>query len=222
MGDLSMENAPDKSVVLVTGFGPFGSHTVNSSWLGVQELVGLSLPDNIELITCEIPVEYSTVSSLVPKLWKEHKPKLVIHVGVSGIAREITLEQQAHNDGYDKVDACGCLHSSSCCVTDAPACIRSRLDMERVKQYINENSTVAAMVSHDPGRYLCDFIYYTSLNINDTCTAFIHVPPLNKPYSAQQLAEGIRAAIISMMQQIEQAELPQCSSHMPTSLQQIS
>ena len=30
--------------------------------------------------------------------------QLVVHVGVSGIATELTLEQQAHNNGYDKPD----------------------------------------------------------------------------------------------------------------------
>jgi hypothetical protein len=33
--------------------------------------------------------------------------QLVVHCGVSGIAQGLTLEQQAHNDGYDKFDISG-------------------------------------------------------------------------------------------------------------------
>jgi len=36
-----------------------------------------------------------------------------------------------------------------------------------------------------------------------TNCAFIHVPPLNRPYSARQLAESIRVAILSMLAQID-------------------
>lgn len=60
---------------------------------------------------------------------------------------------------------------------------------------------VHVVVSNDPGRYLCDFIYYTSLNVNEMRTAFIHVPPLDRPYSARQMADGIRLAIREMLKQ---------------------
>jgi len=33
--------------------------------------------------------------------------------------------------------------------------------------------------------------------------AFIHVPPLNRPYTARQLADSIRVAILSMLAQVD-------------------
>ena len=51
-------------------------------------------------------------------------------------------------------------------------------------------------------RYLCDFIYCLSLHINKNRTAFIHVPPLNCPYNATELAQGLQAAIKSMLNQL--------------------
>uniref|UniRef100_A0A1B0GSY1 Pyroglutamyl-peptidase I n=1 Tax=Mus musculus TaxID=10090 RepID=A0A1B0GSY1_MOUSE len=51
---------PRKAVV-VTGFGPFGEHTVNASWIAVQELEKLGLGDSVDLHVYEIPVEYQTV-----------------------------------------------------------------------------------------------------------------------------------------------------------------
>ena len=49
-------------------------------------------------------------------------------------------------------------------------------------------------------RYLCDFIYYTSMAVCRSSCAFIHVPPLNRPYPARQLAESVRVAILSMLE----------------------
>ena len=47
--------------------------------------------------------------------------------------------------------------------------------------------------------YLCGYIYYSSLLIDRTRTAFIHVPMLNKPFSAAQMAAGIRIAMVEML-----------------------
>jgi hypothetical protein len=51
-------------------------------------------------------------------------------------------------------------------------------------------------------RYLCDFIFYSSMLQDKLCSAFIHVPPLNQPYTAEQLASGIREAIKAMLKQV--------------------
>ena len=48
--------------VVVTGFGPFGIHKVNASWVAVQELKNLGLEDPfVDLITEEIQVDYDFV-----------------------------------------------------------------------------------------------------------------------------------------------------------------
>ncbi|XP_011781185.1 PREDICTED: pyroglutamyl-peptidase 1 isoform X2 [Colobus angolensis palliatus] len=65
---------PRKAVV-VTGFGPFGEHTVNASWIAVQELEKLGLGDSVDLHVYEIPVEYKTVQRLIPALWEKHSPQ---------------------------------------------------------------------------------------------------------------------------------------------------
>uniref|UniRef100_A0A2K6TMH9 Pyroglutamyl-peptidase I n=2 Tax=Saimiri boliviensis TaxID=27679 RepID=A0A2K6TMH9_SAIBB len=77
---------PRKAVV-VTGFGPFGEHTVNASWIAVQELEKLGLGDSVDLHVYEIPVEYKTVQRLIPALWEKHSPQIslrlyLLHVSV--------------------------------------------------------------------------------------------------------------------------------------------
>lgn len=58
------------------GFGPFGSHTVNASWVAVQELAQIGIANDVDLITTEIPVEYDTVRGEVPQMWAKYKPKV--------------------------------------------------------------------------------------------------------------------------------------------------
>ena len=52
-------------------------------------------------------------------------------------------------------------------------------------------------------RYLCDFSYFSSLNISHHNSAFIHVPPLDMPYTAAHMAEGLRVAINEMIHQVD-------------------
>ncbi|KAK7484584.1 hypothetical protein BaRGS_00024216 [Batillaria attramentaria] len=193
-----------KPHVIVTGFGPFGNHKINASSEAVKHLKKEGLQnDKVQLVTLELPVEYEAVKKKIPHLWREYNPVLVVHVGVSGIATEITLEQQAHNDGYDKPDVQGKCPDTHCCVEEKDQCclLVSGINMNQVCKRVNDAGTVKACVSDDAGRYLCDFAYFTSLNMDHCKSAFIHVPPLDAPYSAAQLASGLRVAINAMLEQ---------------------
>lgn len=194
----------NKKKVLVTGFEPFGEHAVNSSWVAVQELERLGLGEAVDLHVCEVPVEYQAVQNLLPSLWKEHQPQLVVHVGVSGLATTVTLEQCGHNKGYKRLDNCNFCPASQCCMENGPDCIQSVLDMDTVCKRVNDSDLgVTLSVSKDAGRYLCDYTYYTSLHLGQGCSAFIHVPPLGKPYSSQDLGRALQAAVQEMLNLLE-------------------
>jgi len=190
--------------VVVTGFGPFGVHRVNASWAVVQELKKVGI-ENVNLVTCEIPVEYRASHQEVPKLWRLHNPKLMVHCGVSGLAREITLETVAHNHGYQSKDVSDKLPCEGCCMdTDSPKQLTSAIDMEDVRQTVStRGSDVPLVVSCDAGRYLCEFTYYRSLHLCRDAAAFVHVPPLNSPYSVTQLAHTLKLVIEAMLEQLE-------------------
>ncbi|XP_067589351.1 pyroglutamyl-peptidase 1 isoform X2 [Pseudorca crassidens] len=142
---------PRKAVV-VTGFGPFGEHTVNASWIAVQELEKLGLGDSVDLHVYEIPVEYKTVQRLIPALWEKHSPQLVVHVGVSGMATTVTLEKCGHNKGYKGLDNCRFCPGSQCCVEDGPESIDSIIDMDAVcKRVTTLGLDVSVTISQDAG-----------------------------------------------------------------------
>lgn len=194
----------EKLKVVVTGFGPFRYYDVNPSWVVVQELKKICRPiDEFDLVIREIPVEYSSVQEIVPKLWEEHKPKLMVHCGVSAQATSLVLEAKANNLQYISPDVCGNLPPENCCCQCGDSSLLSKINLELVSQEINNTGLeVIAAVSKDAGRYLCEFVYYTSLNINPNATSFIHVPELNQPYTKEQLANGLYVAIKCMLKQL--------------------
>nr|XP_020471671.1 pyroglutamyl-peptidase 1-like [Monopterus albus] len=193
-----------KKKVIVTGFEPFGEHAVNSSWVAVQELERLGLGEAVDLYVCEMPVEYQAVQSLLPSLWKEHQPQLVVHVGVSGLATTVTLEQCGHNRGYKRLDNCSFCPASQCCMENGPDCINSVLDMDAVCKRVSDSDIgVAVSVSKDAGRYLCEYTYYTSLYLSHGRSAFVHVPPLGKPFSSQDLGRALQAIVQEMLNLLE-------------------
>ncbi|KAG7275266.1 hypothetical protein CRUP_034993 [Coryphaenoides rupestris] len=244
----------NKRTVVVTGFGPFGEHMVNASWVAVQaviltldrdlgsevrelsvcvqpaclpfrkhdsniaytcpqccteavvlwvhqELQKLGLGKKVDLHVYEVPVEYQAVQSLVPSLWEQYHPQLVVHVGVSGMATTVTLEKCGHNYGYKGLDNSRLCPDSQCCVVGGPACIDSVIDMESVCKRVSASGLgVTVSVSKDAGRYLCDFTYYTSLYLSRGRSAFVHVPPLGKPYSGPDLGRALQAIVREMLQ----------------------
>ncbi|XP_026879576.2 pyroglutamyl-peptidase 1 isoform X2 [Electrophorus electricus] len=203
-----------KKTVIVTGFEPFGEHAVNASWVAVQELEKLGLGQIVDLHVTEVPVEYQAVQNLLPSLWKRYKPQLMVHVGVSGMATTVTLEKCGHNHGYTRLDNCHFCPESECCMEDGPDCISSVLDMDAVCKRVNSSELgVTVSVSKDAGRYLCDYTYYTSLYLGQGHSAFIHVPPLGKPYSAEELARALRAIVLEMLEQMENSTVKQHCQH---------
>lgn len=79
--------------------------------------------------------------------------QLVVHVGVSGFATTVTLEQCGHNKGYQRLDNCSFCPASGCCMENGPDCINSGLDMDTVCKRVNDSDIgVAVSVSKDAGR----------------------------------------------------------------------
>ena len=86
----------------------------------------------------------------------------MVHVGVSGLATTVTLEQCGHNKGYKRLDNCRFCPASHCCMENGPDCIQSVLDMEKVCKRVNDSALgVTLSVSKDAGR--CLVLRYTHM-----------------------------------------------------------
>ncbi|KAK7074717.1 Pyroglutamyl-peptidase 1 [Halocaridina rubra] len=208
MGDTTVESILDvenEPVIYVTGFGPFPPHAVNSSEVAVRHLDVQQLEKELgaKIYVDIIRVEYDYVRKFVNQRWAMLKPKLVVHVGVSGQAETLVLEQLAHNSGYNKQDTCGCLPNKGTYCSGGEEVIQSEIRMDLVSKALNNNTVLKlpCVKSTDPGRFLCDFIYYTSLRQDKSRVAFIHVPTLNK-FPKEDIADAISMAIKEMYNQV--------------------
>ena len=119
---------------------------------------------------------------------------MFIHLGVSGLTTSVCLEECAYNNMTFRVpDEAGFQPLNECITTACrfEAVLRSDLPLGAISSQICalEDSTETSIssssiaLSSDPGRYLCNYIYYQSLQyyekyqVPKQCV-FIHVPPV--------------------------------------------
>jgi len=83
--------------VLITGFGPFPGAAENSSaWLA-EALAAAGAPSGCTLHTEVLPTEWTEVATLGPRLLRQHRPRLILHLGLSRNAKGFRIERSAHN-----------------------------------------------------------------------------------------------------------------------------
>ncbi|KAM4826067.1 pyroglutamyl-peptidase 1-like protein [Thomomys bottae] len=206
-----MEPSPSCCVV-VTGFGPFRQHLVNSSWEAVKELskLGLGTHPELELHIFQLPVDYREAERRVTSIWKDFHPQLVVHVGVDSSAKVIFLEQCGKNRGYKDADIRGFQPEDSVCLVGGPEAISSVVNMKAICRRVAVEDVEVAF-SGDTGRYVCDYIYYSSLHHGNGHAALIHIPPLSARLPASLLGRALQVIIQKMLEENEEKpELQAC------------
>lgn len=81
---------------------------------------------------------------------------MVIHLGVSGVARNICIEKQSFNTPYYKCDVTNKCPDTKCCKIDGERCLQTKLDVTQLCNYANEcsesrNLKSKCEVSQHPG-----------------------------------------------------------------------
>jgi pyroglutamyl-peptidase len=115
-------------------------------------------------------------------------------VGVHGQATQIVLEKCAIN-GFCKQDyACKVLNDPFIDLENSGKCRRleTLLNVSKIVPLLNETCKELEFVeSCDVGSYLCGYIYLKSLDKDPRRTLFVHVPPINQPYSSEATSSGL-------------------------------
>ncbi|CAG0885932.1 unnamed protein product [Cyprideis torosa] len=194
-------------VVYVTGYGPFRNHVLNASWEAVSLLPNMNLERKlgIKLIVEQIPVQYDFVDREIPQRWKKLNPILVVHVGVSRAANELTLECAASNSSYCAPDITEKLpEAGMCCENSEADTVQTGLDLMEVSKVCMEQGFVAG-VSRDAGRYLCEYVYRKSLERDRKRCVFIHVPDFNV-LSSKETARRLSVCIELILKQLRKED----------------
>ncbi|CAK9303098.1 unnamed protein product [Gordionus sp. m RMFG-2023] len=199
--------------LILTAFGPFGEHKINSSTVCLNEIKSKWNLNTfgVNLITYEIPVIYEDTNEIIHKLWDRHKPKLIAHLGVSGLADEITLEKCAFNGPYTQCDINGKIPKSYCCLSDysQDAQFQTEIDLDllcnTIKLENDSNILNKISISNHPGKYLCGYSYFCSLSINPARVLFIHIPVINKKYSVDEITQALIIIFTTLLKQIDES-----------------
>ncbi|KAK7757808.1 hypothetical protein SLS62_000186 [Diatrype stigma] len=173
-----------------------------------------------------IRVNYEVVRDLVPTLWDgsapgQRKIDFAVHIGMAGPQAVYNLERLAHRDGYRLRDVDGNLlgdeerrkrEGEDWAWHGVPSELTTELDIEEIyKTWVErspktEGTTLG--ISDDPGRYLCDFIYFSSLahlwkQQRPRKLLFLHVPAGS---SAEKVALG-RELMLQLIRSIAESEV---------------
>ena len=151
---------------VVTGFGAFGSNTSNPT----EQVVGV-LEKREDIEACVLPVVYDRCYSAV----RNTDASVFLHLGLAASRTEITIERYAYNEKKASVpDNNGVTYSGDEIIPGSPAVLETPFDTERITAVLN-SSGIKASVSRDPGRYVCNCVYYNSLALGRKAI-FVHLP----------------------------------------------
>jgi len=199
----------EEPVLVVTGFGPFGDVTSNPTAMIIHELKQLKSQDLCQSFPVQIlgvlEVSITGVEKFLEStryLFSTGAPRCFIHLGVDSGSKGFKLERKSFNNSNFRIpDALG--HQPESCKIDnsqeldSPLCCS--FDIEAALQTLQgEGFNVSA--SDDPGRYLCNYVYYRSSQVATRCVIFIHCPPFEEISMDNQVL-FIRRAIALLSEQ---------------------
>jgi pyroglutamyl-peptidase len=182
--------------ILLTGFGPFPGFAENpSAWLA-ETLAKRPPSPEFKLHARVLPTEWEEVA-LIPRLYRTLQPHVLIHFGVSKRAPAFYIERMAHNRAARAADARGTMPKGRTIRAGGPQRFDTPFPAAELAAHLRR-SGVAAMTSRSCGAYLCNFLYYHSLEWaqrqgNFPPVVFVHIPPWTRkrgPCSREALLHG--------------------------------
>ena len=206
------------TIIVITGFGVFAGVSKNPTEDIVNHLKDWHLDDcdiNTTVLVCAVETLNQFFRELDEKLlsWSPTENVLLIHLGVDSGGCTIKLETTAYNNmsfrvpdqtGY-KPDLLSIIPTVG---FDLP--LVSCLDVSSLCEELVSDKC-CAVISTDPGRYLCNYIYYRSLcfceNENKlssrrSCQSiFIHVPAIDV-VSLEDQVSFVKRAVETLVRSI--------------------
>lgn len=164
--------------VLLTGFGPYPGVAENpSGWLA-ETLAARAPSHGYDLHARVLPTEWEAVAALTPRLHQPLQPHVMIHFGVSPRAKTLRIERSAHNRAASRTDARGALPGIPAISPGGAMRLDTGLPVTRLAAHLRAQG-VAANASRSCGRYVCNFLYYRSLqwaHAQARDALFVHIP----------------------------------------------
>lgn len=192
-------------LVLVTGFDPFGGDALNPSWLAAQALHGRRIAGH-RVMAEQLPTMFGPSLTMLRTLVRQHRPALVICLGLAAGRHAISIERIAINVNDARMaDNAGEQPIDEPIVAGAPAAYFSSLPIKAMRAAIQAKG-IPAEVSQTAGTFVCNQVFYglmhllaTSRGLKATRGGFIHLPLLREQgepsMPLEQVVEGLRTGI---------------------------
>ena len=175
-------SATQSPLVLLTGFDPFDGSTLNPSWLAAQALHGRRIGGH-RVISARLPTVFGQSLRELAVLLKQHRPALVICLGLAGGRNAISLERVAINVNDARIaDNAGEMPLDVPVIAGAPTAYFTGLPIKAILQSLRD-AGIAAEVSQTAGTFVCNHVFYglmhqlaTRRTLKHTRGGFIHLP----------------------------------------------
>jgi len=193
--------------VLLTGFEPFGKHSINPS----QELIR-SLPDtlgdDIKLFKICLPVDQQIAPENLLLQLHRNKPDVVLCFGLAPGRSRFCLERIAINlMDFQIPDNVGVKITEAPIVENGPTAYFTNLPInDLLSILLSEN--IPARISLTAGAFLCNLVFFRLMHEIETCllstrAGFFHLPLLpnqvidsDKPSSSLSLDKVVQAVLL--------------------------
>jgi pyroglutamyl-peptidase len=201
---MMMPQAERRKRILITAFEPFDGRTKNASAEAVKALMQETIPANIEITVCLLPVETITAPEQVLRAINDRQPDYVVSLGEAK-RDSVCIETVAYNERKFTIpDNAGFLLDGKI-VPDAATSYVATLPVEAMLHAIARTG-VQVRLSDDAGRYLCNEVMYSvlhDLTHRDQApvpAGFIHVPhlpevALDPDYPSMPTEQVVRALL---------------------------
>lgn len=165
--------------LLLTGFEPFLSFTINPTMRIVEELHGQEI-GNYKIHSEVLPVDFEVAGKKLIEHIDKIQPDAIISLGLAGGRYKITPERIAININDGAPDNNGNVRVDESIQTEGSEAYMSTLPIRAmVNRLLSEG--LPAEVSNTAGTYLCNHVmyqglYYAKQHNKKTPSGFIHIP----------------------------------------------
>ncbi|MES2476834.1 MAG: pyroglutamyl-peptidase I [Verrucomicrobiota bacterium] len=177
--------------ILVTAFGPFAGRSENASMLVLHELK-LRFP---EIRTRILPVDAVVAPSRLKQALRSLRPDAVVMLGEAAGSKTIRLETRAWNEMDFRIpDIAGRLIAARPIREDGPNSLNSTLPLDLIFTSLDADGHPVS-TSNDAGRYLCNQVFYQTMDYlvghdMEIPAGFIHLP-LAADFPTNQAADAM-------------------------------
>ena len=175
-------------VALLTGFEPYGGRGVNPAFEVVQRLNGSEIA-GVTVRGQTLPVSYRELSSRIDRLLEEHKPAVVLALGLWPGTPMIRLERIAVNVAdFEIPDNDGTVVADEAVEGNAANALKSTLPLRRIEAALLA-AGIPAHVSNTAGTFLCNATMFALLHGLEARGRAVPCGFMHLPYLPAQVAD---------------------------------